>query len=55
MEVLPIPGAEHQMHIPPDVTFPKEIPHQRQFMEVQCEYLNDAIDELVKVDISEPI
>jgi len=29
-EVLPIPGAEHHIHIPPDVTFPKKIPHQRQ-------------------------
>jgi hypothetical protein len=27
-EVLPIPGAEHLMHIPPDATFPKKIPHQ---------------------------
>jgi hypothetical protein len=54
-EVLPIPGAEHRMHIPPDVVFPKKIPHQRQLTEAQRAYLSNAIDELVKADIVEPI
>ena len=54
-EVLPIPGAEHRMHIPPDVTFPKKIPHQRQLTEAQRAYLSAAIDELAKADIIEPI
>jgi len=26
-EVLPIPGAEHHIHVPPDVKFPKKVPH----------------------------
>jgi len=43
------------MHIPPDITFPKKIPHQRQLTEAQCAYLSNAIDELVKADIIEPI
>jgi hypothetical protein len=54
-EVLPIPGAEHRMHIPPDVTFPKKIPHQRQLTEAQRAYLSAAIDELAEADIIEPI
>ncbi|KIM71879.1 hypothetical protein PILCRDRAFT_42565, partial [Piloderma croceum F 1598] len=54
-EVLPIPGAEHRMHIPPDVVFPKKIPHQRQLTEAQRTYLSNTIDELVKADIIEPI
>ena len=29
-EVLPIPGAEHCIHIPPNAVFPKKIPHQCQ-------------------------
>ena len=54
-EVIPIPGAEHLIHIPPNVTFPKKIPHQRQLTEAQCAYLSDAIDELLVADIIEPI
>jgi hypothetical protein len=54
-EVLPIPGAEHRIHIPPDVIFPKKIPHQRQLTEAQRAYLSDAIDELLAADIIEPI
>ena len=54
-EVIPIPGAEHIIHIPPDVTFQKKIPHQRQLTEAQCTYLSDAIDELLVADIIEPI
>jgi len=54
-EVLPIPGAEHRMHIPPDIIFPKKIPHQRQLTETQHEYLSNAIDELLKADIIEPM
>ncbi|KIM78381.1 hypothetical protein PILCRDRAFT_35404, partial [Piloderma croceum F 1598] len=54
-EVLPIPGAEHRMHIPLDVVFPKKIPHQRQLTEAQRAYLSNAIDKLVKADIVEPI
>jgi len=54
-EVLPIPGAEHRMHIPPDVVFPKRIPHQRQLTEAQRTYLSNAIDELVKAEIIETI
>ena len=52
-EVLPIPGAEHHIHIPPDTTFPKKIPHQRQPTEAQHAYLSDAIDELLVADIIE--
>src|SRR5882762_7043546 len=54
-EVIPIPGAEHHIHIPPDVTFPKKIPHQRQLTGAQRAYLSNAIDELVKADIIESI
>lgn len=54
-EVLPIPGAEHRIHIPPDAIFPKKIPHQRQLTEAQRKYLSDAMDELIKADIIEPI
>jgi hypothetical protein len=54
-EVLPIPGAEHRMHIPPDIVFPKKIPHQRQLTEAQRMYLSNAIDELVKADIIKTI
>jgi hypothetical protein len=54
-EVIQIPGAEHWMHIPPNVTFPKKIPHQQQLTEAQRTYLSDAIDELVKADIVETI
>jgi hypothetical protein len=32
-EVIQIPGAEHHIHVPPDATFPKKIPHQRQLTE----------------------
>jgi transposase InsO family protein len=54
-EVLPIPGAEHRIHIPPDATFPKKIPHQRQLTEAQRAYLSDAVDELLAADIIESI
>ena len=54
-EVLPISGAEHRIHIPPDVIFPKKIPHQRQLTEAQRAYLSDAIDELLAADIIEKI
>ena len=54
-EVLPIPGAEHRVHILPDVKFPKKIPHQRQLTEAQCAYLSDAINKLLAADIIEPI
>jgi len=54
-EVLPIPGAEHRIHVPPDAVFPKKIPHQRQLTQAQREYLSDAIDELLAADMIEPI
>jgi hypothetical protein len=54
-EVLPIPGAEHHIHIPAGVTFPKKIPHQGQLTESQCAYLSDAMDELLAADIIESI
>lgn len=54
-EVLPIPGAEHHIHIPPDITFPKKIPHQKQLTEAQHVYLSDTIDKLLAADIIEPI
>ena len=54
-EVIPIPGAEHRIHIPAGATFPKKIPRQRQLTEAQRAYLSDAIDELLKADIIEPI
>lgn len=43
------------MHIPPDIIFPKKIPHQRQLTEAQRTYLSNAIDKLVKADIIKPI
>ena len=43
------------MHIPPDVVFPKKIPHQKQLTEAQCMYLRNTIDKLVKADIIETI
>ncbi|KIM77261.1 hypothetical protein PILCRDRAFT_796315, partial [Piloderma croceum F 1598] len=54
-EVVPIPGAEHRIHVPPDAVFPKKIPHQRQLTQAQHEYLSDAIDELLTADMIEPI
>src|ERR1700677_5027235 len=54
-EVIPIPGAEHHIHVPPDTTFPKKIPHQRQLTEAQKVYLSNSIDELLAADIIEPI
>lgn len=54
-EVLPIPGAEHHIHIPQDAVFPKKIPHQRPLTEAQRAYLSDAINELLAADIIEPI
>jgi hypothetical protein len=54
-EVVPIPGAEHHIHIQPDVTFPKKIPHQRQLTGAQHAYMSNAIDKLVKADIIESI
>ena len=54
-EVIPIPGAEHRIHIPPDTVFPKRIPHQRQLTQAQREYLSNAIDELLAADMIEPI
>ena len=54
-EVIAIPGATHKIHIPPGVTFPKKIPHQRPLTEPQRKYLSNAIDELLAADIIEPI
>ena len=54
-DVLLIPGVEHHIHIPSDVTFPKKIPHQRQLTGAQRAYLSNAIDKLVKADIIESI
>jgi hypothetical protein len=54
-EVLPIPGTVHNIHIPPNVTFPKNIPHQRQLTEAQRAYFSDAVDELLAADIIESI
>jgi hypothetical protein len=54
-EVIPIPGAEHHIHVPPDTVFPRKIPHQRQLTESQKSYLSDAINELLAADIIEPI
>jgi len=54
-EVIPIPGAEHHIHVPPDTTFLKKIPHQRQLTELQKSYLSNAIDELLTADIIESI
>jgi len=41
--------------VPPNTTFPKKIPHQRQLTEVQKAYLSKSIDELLAADIIEPI
>jgi hypothetical protein len=54
-EVLPIPCAEHHIHIPAGVTFPKKIPHQQPLTEAQHAYLSDATDELLAAGIIEPI
>jgi hypothetical protein len=54
-EVIAIPGAEHHIHVPPNTTFPRKIPHQRQLTEVQKTYLSKSIDELLAADIIEPI
>ena len=52
-ELIPIPGAEHHIHILPDAVFPKKIPHQRQLTQAQHKYLSNAIDELLVADIIE--
>jgi len=54
-EVKVIPGAEHRIKVPPDVTFPKKISHQRPLPPAQKQYLNDAINELLAADIIETI
>jgi hypothetical protein len=54
-EVTAIPGAFHKIHIPPDVVFPKKIPHQRPLTDPQCKYLSKAIDELLEADNIERI
>jgi hypothetical protein len=54
-EVIAIPGAEHYIHVPPNTTFPKKIPHQRQLTEAQKAYLSKSIDELLAANIIEPI
>src|SRR5882762_5174435 len=54
-EVIAIPGATHKIHIPPGITFPKKIPHQRPLTEPQQKYLSNAIDELLAADIIKPI
>ena len=54
-EVTAIPGAFHKMHIPPDVVFPKKIPHQRPLTDPQRRYLSKSIDELLKAGIIEAI
>ncbi|KIM79208.1 hypothetical protein PILCRDRAFT_35472, partial [Piloderma croceum F 1598] len=54
-EVLPIPGAEHHIHIPAGATFPKKVPHQRPLTEAQRAYLSEATDELFAAGIIEPI
>ena len=52
-KVIPIPGAEHHIHVPPDKTFPKKILYQRQITESQKSYLSNAIDELLIAGIIE--
>ena len=54
-EVIAIPGATHKIHVPPGVTFPRKIPHQRPLTDPQRKYLSKAIDELLAADIIEPI
>ncbi|KIM73944.1 hypothetical protein PILCRDRAFT_80584, partial [Piloderma croceum F 1598] len=54
-EVIGIPGAMHKIHVPPGVTFPRKIPHQRPLTDPQRKYLSKAIDELLAADIIEPI
>ncbi|KII90756.1 hypothetical protein PLICRDRAFT_106483 [Plicaturopsis crispa FD-325 SS-3] len=54
-EVMPVPGAEHTINVPPGTTFPKRVPHQRPLSEAQRKYLSNAIDELLTADIIEPI
>jgi len=54
-EVIAIPGAKHIIHVPPNTSFLKKIPHQRQLTEAQRLYLSNAVDELLEADIIEPI
>ena len=54
-EVIPIPRAEHHMHIPEDSAFPKKIAHQKPLSDNQKMYLNSAIDKLIAADIIEAI
>ena len=54
-KVTAIPGATHKIHIPSDVVFPKEIPHQWPLTEPQWKYLSKTIDELLTANIIEPI
>ena len=54
-KVLPIPGAEHHINIPPDVIFPKKVPHQKPLSDSQCTYLNKAVDKLLAADIVKTI
>ncbi len=51
-EVLPIPDAIHQLNIPPDHKFPKQV-HQRRLTPPQREYLNGKIDEMLNANIIE--
>ena len=54
-KVTAILGAFHKIHIPPDVVFPKKIPHQWPLTDPQQKYLSKAIDELLEAGIIERI
>jgi hypothetical protein len=54
-KVTAIPSATHKIHIPPNIEFPKKVPHQRPLTEPQRKYLSKTIDELLAADIIEPI
>jgi hypothetical protein len=49
-EVLPVPGAEHQLNIPQDTTFHKRV-HQKALTPPQTKFLHRKIDEMLTAGI----
>jgi hypothetical protein len=51
-EVLPVPGAEHQLNIPQDATFHTRV-HQKALTPPQTKFLHSKIDEMLTAGIIE--
>ncbi|KAG2744481.1 hypothetical protein P692DRAFT_201684514, partial [Suillus brevipes Sb2] len=51
-EVLPVPGAEHHLNIPPDTTFCTRV-HQQALTPPQTHFLHSKIDEMLAAGIIE--